>query len=424
MNPRILVIAHNHPDLHPGGTEIFAHDLFNGYKRAGCEALFIGATHDIHRTRRPGTSFQAVNDQPDEMLFWAGHFDRFSMSQTDLYAVAADFTELLENFRPDIVHIHHLVLFGIELPMLIRKVLPDCRIVMTLHDYYSICPHDGLMINRETRKPYLQADPIGRNCGIENIAPDRFAMRGVNIRNHLRTVDLFLAPSDFLRERYVEWGIEPSRIEVMANGRPKVRPARKRDQGLSGPNVFGYFGNFNPWKGADVLLEACGLLADDSAADAVDFEMRFHGAAPFQSDAFNQRIDTLFDRAGSNVIRLGAYDRAQIPELMARVDWVVVPSIWWENAPLVIQEAFQHGRPVICSNIGGMAEMVRDGHDGIHVRPDDPGDLARVLRDCATNPKLWKKLSGNVRPPADIDTVAQAHLSRFRNLIRPDFVAA
>ncbi len=421
MNPRILVLAHNHPDLHPGGTEIFAHDLFNAYKRAGCEALFVGATNDVHRARRPGTSFQAVNDSDDELLFWAGHFDRFNMSQTDLYAVVPAITELLENFRPDVVHIHHLVLFGIELPMLIRRVLPDCKIVMTLHDYYQICPHDGLMIHRETRQRYLAADVSGEKCGLSGITPDQFAMRTVNIRNHLRVVDLFLSPSRFLRERYIEWGIDPHKIEVIHNGRPAVRAMRRREHGTGVmPNVFGYFGNLNPWKGADVLLEAARKLIKDD----VDFELRIHGGAPFQTAAFNDKIDRLFEQTNSRVVRLGAYDRADIPELMAAVDWVVAPSIWWENAPLVIQEAFQHNRPVITSNIGGMAEMVRDGMDGVHVRPDDPAALARIMAECASNPKLWKKLSGNVRAPANIDDVAQIHLSRFRNLIRPDFVAA
>ena len=66
---------------------------------------------------------------------------------------------------------------------------------------------------------------------------------------------------------------------------------------------------------------------------------------------------------------------------MARIDWVVVPSIWWENGPLVILEAFQHGRPVICSDIGGMSEKVTDGVNGLHFRRGDPRDLAR--RDAA-----------------------------------------
>ncbi|HAI31781.1 MAG TPA: glycosyl transferase [Thalassospira sp.] len=421
MNPRIMVLAHNHPDLHPGGTEIFAHDLFQAYKRAECDALFVGATNDVHRERRPGTSFQAINDAGDEMLFWAGHFDRFNMSQTDLYAVAPDFTRLLKNWAPDVVHIHHLVLWGIELPMLIRRVLPNCRIVMTLHDYYQICPNDGLMIHRDTKTRYTKADVTGRLCGLEGFTADQHAMRAVNLRNHLRAVDHFISPSNFLRDRYIEWGIDPDRISVINNGRPPVPAAPKREIGTAGmPNVFGYFGNLNPWKGADILLEASEILT----ADAVDFNLRIHGAALYQTDEFTSRITDLIAQSGPQVQHVGAYQREDISDLMARVDWVVVPSIWWENAPLVIQEAFQHGRPVITSSIGGMAEMVRNAHDGIHVRPDDPAELARVMKDCATNPKLWKKLSGHVRSPAAIDDVAQEYLAMFRRMVRPDFVAA
>jgi hypothetical protein len=76
---------------------------------------------------------------------------------------------------------------------------------------------------------------------------------------------------------------------------------------------------------------------------------------------------------------------------MADVDWVVVPSIWYENAPLVIQEAFQHGKPVICSDIGGMAEAVTDGVDGLHFRAGSAGALSDTLLRAATTPGLWSR---------------------------------
>ena len=103
---------------------------------------------------------------------------------------------------------------------------------------------------------------------------------------------------------------------------------------------------------------------------------------------------------------------------MAAVDWVIVPSIWWENAPLVIQEAQQQGRPVIVSGIGGMAEMVKHGANGLTVSPDDPIDLARAMRQAASDPDLWRRLSANATQPPTIDAVAGEYLSLFGALAR------
>ena len=83
---------------------------------------------------------------------------------------------------------------------------------------------------------------------------------------------------------------------------------------------------------------------------------------------------------------------------MANVDWVVVPSRWWENSPLVIQEAFMHKRPVICSRIGGMGEKVTHGVDGIHFIAGDPADLAEQIRVAASTPGLWEQLRDGISP--------------------------
>ncbi len=96
MTTRILVVAHNHPSFHPGGTEIFAHDLFREFRsRPGVEALFLAGTNRIHRDPRPGTNFQAAGSAPDEIVMWSGHFDRFYLSQVDAYGVVPDLVNLL-----------------------------------------------------------------------------------------------------------------------------------------------------------------------------------------------------------------------------------------------------------------------------------------------------------------------------------------
>jgi len=86
---------------------------------------------------------------------------------------------------------------------------------------------------------------------------------------------------------------------------------------------------------------------------------------------------------------------------------------------MVIQEAFTAGRPVICSNIGGMAEKVRHGASGIHFRVNSPADLASRLEECATNPELWKRLCAGVPKPPTIDQTVDQLLSLYRRSTSP-----
>jgi glycosyltransferase involved in cell wall biosynthesis len=102
---------------------------------------------------------------------------------------------------------------------------------------------------------------------------------------------------------------------------------------------------------------------------------------------------------------------------MARIDWVVVPSIWWENSPLVIQEAFLHGRPVICSDIGGMAEKVADDIDGLHFRRGDAEHLATVMQRAVEAPGLWERLRAGIRPVHRMDDHVVWLSSLYRELM-------
>lgn len=419
MKKRILVAAHNHPALHPGGTEIFAHDLFRAYQQAGHEALFLGATNQTHRQVRPGTSFQAIGPEGDEVLLWSGHFDRFFMSQIDLYGVVPDLTELLRDFRPDVVHIHHLLLLGAEFPHIVRRTLPDCRIVMTLHDYYPLCHHDGLMVRTSGKELCHKSSPDRCHSCFKDIPLDRFVLREQHLKALLRTVDRFISPSQFLRQRFIDWGLNGDQIDVIANGLPPRDAPSRKGQPENDRPVFGYFGNLNPWKGTSVLLEAARQLIDEG----LRFELRVHGGAPFQADSFKDEIARLFKKTAPSVQQRGAYRREDIGELIAAVDCTIVPSIWWENAPLVIGEAQSQRKPVIASNIGGMAEMVQDGVNGITVSPNDPRALAAAMRRMAESPDLRRRLSANARKPNDIDTTARRYLTLI-DAIEPRETAA
>ena len=137
-----------------------------------------------------------------------------------------------------------------------------------------------------------------------------------------------------------------------------------------------------------MALRASARLSRAGVAHA----MTLHGGTAHQApDVLAEFGDALLSAPDAR--HQGAYHRVDLPRLMAAVDWVVVPSLWWENAPLVIQEAFLHRRPVICADIGGMAEMVRDGVDGLRFAVGDSAELAEAMRRAADEPDLWQRLA-------------------------------
>ena len=415
---RVLYICHNHPALHPGGSEIFAHDLFSELKAEGSvEAMFLACTNKLHRAQRPGTNFQTIGRSSDEMVLWTGHFDRFYMSQIDLQGIVPELSNLLLSFKPDVVHFHHTLLIGVEILHLVKRLLPQAKLILTLHDYYAICANDGQMVKTQNHELCHKASPDACHKCFPDVRPDQFLLRSKHIANMLALVDRFVSPSRFLIDRYVAWGLPADRISLVRNGRPvgDIEPPRQLPAGGS-RDQFGYFGNVSPYKGTMVAIRAAQLLAESGEKD---FALRVHGGMPFQTDEFRQRYETAARKDPHHVREMGPYDTAEMPKLLGDVDWVVVPSIWWENAPLVIQEAHAHCRPVICSGIGGMAEMVRDGVDGLHFRAGDPVSLMQTMARAIGEPGLWERLVTGIGEPRTIAACAGEHMALYRDLFAP-----
>ena len=210
-------------------------------------------------------------------------------------------------------------------------------------------------------------------------------------------------------------GIPEEKIRVLDYGRVRQpeAPARELRNGEA-RSRFGYFGQLNPYKGVLVLLKALRLLEDD----ARHVHLFLHGAnLDLQTDEFKKSFQRLVAQCEENVTVMPEYQAEEIPSLMEAVDWVVIPSIWWENSPLVIQEAFMHKRPVICGNIGGMAEKVSNGVDGLHSRVNDPRDLASKMLSAANTPGLWEKLRNGIEPVFSIEEATRAHVALYTALL-------
>jgi len=397
---RVLYVLHNHPAHHPGGAEVYALELYEAMTASeNVEPLLVARMRpgpQSERWVRPGTPFFRVPGDSNQyfVLTDQKNFDFFNMTSRDRSLYSRHFANFLDAYQPDLVHFQHTLFLGYDLVSQVHRQLPDVPMVYTLHEYLPICHRDGQML-RTSGELCTHATPLRCNQCFPRTSPANFYLRERFIKSHLEHVDLFLAPSRFLLERYVDWGIPRERIRFEDYGRlpvdlPKPAPGREGHA----RNRFGFFGQISHYKGAALLVEAMRLLADQG----LDAHLRLHGAnLELQPEEFRQEFSQLMEETkGGNVSYLGPYDRSELPRLMEEIDWVVVPSLWWENSPLVIQEAFLHGRPVICAGIGGMAEKVEDGVNGLHFTAGDAVGLAEKLLEAATTDGLWQRLRDGI----------------------------
>ena len=405
---KAMVIAHAHPDFSVGGGEIAAYNLFLTLRaRSGHDnAIFLARSdspsqpHGSIMLRRPG-----------EYLWRQDISDWFRLRTQNLNSLMGAFREFLKTERPNVVLLHHYVHIGVDVLREIKLTLPDCILIVTLHEYAAICHRNGQMVKNGTKKLcYRETLEDCSRCFPER-SPQDFWLRKHYIQKHFEYADAFVSPSEFLRRRYIEWGIPAEHIVVIENGQPPSLAPNSGPLGARLKTRFGFFGQITEYKGVEILLQAIHLLTNEIRAKTM-FEI--HGAnLESQGQWFQDLIETLRKPLiiEGSLRWVGPYEPTELAQRMSKVDWVIVPSIWWENSPLVIQEAFANGKPVICAGIGGMAEKVRDGGDGLHFEVRNPLDLAETLVRAVCEPQLLQKLKTNVRTPPSFEKCAEAYLA-------------
>jgi glycosyltransferase involved in cell wall biosynthesis len=393
---KVLYVLHNHPALSPGGTEAYAMQVYERLRESGpFEPILLARASEENSGRfaaHLGTPFVPIGDDPNQFLFFVEpeQYDIFFMRSKDK-SLVKPLAAFLRAHAPDVVHFQHTLFMGSDLISTVRRTLPRAPIVYTLHEYTAICHHYGQMVRTTGEGLCSESSPRRCNQCFPEHSPQEFFLRSRFIQGQFNNVDLFIAPSRFLLERYVDWGIPRDRIRHEEHGFPPVvapppAPGSRR-------NRFGFFGVLTPFKGVDVLLRAMEMLGP-----TFDGHLWIHGANyQHQPEDTRAELERLFDATRQTVTNAGPYDHdADLTRLMSEIDWVVVPSIWWENAPLVIMEAFQRGRPVICSDVGALAEKVRHDVDGLHFSVGSPGALAATLDGAVRWPALWERLHEGV----------------------------
>lgn len=398
----ILQVIHGYPPRFNAGSEV--------YTQALCHEL--AKVHDVHVFSRYEDPFAADYTMIEEAdaLNARVRLHLINLPRTrDRYrhrGVDERFTELIEQIKPDIVHIGHLN--HLSTSLVERAANEGIPVVYTLHDFWLMCPRGQFMQTHAASGDELwalcdgQADEkCAERCyahefsgSVEGRQEDveawtRWVSRRMeHIRGIVEKIDGFIAPSETLAAQFREsFPGHCSKLRVQPYGFDRGRLSG-RDRRAEAEFCFGYIGTHKPAKGIHLLIEAFGKLGAGP-------RLRIWGRRAKDTEALEVLASQLPRAVYERIEWRGEYQNVDIVnEVFDEVDAIVVPSIWLENSPLVIQEALQTRVPVITADAGGMAELVRHEVNGLLFKHRSSSSLAEQMQCLLDNPELSRKLGG------------------------------
>ncbi len=437
---RVLYVIHDFLPRHAAGSQVYAFDLAKSVRSRGHEVSFFTTEIrpgdpplSIRRHEVAGLPVCEVAQKTEARRL----SDSFGCPELEgLFAAE------VEALKPDVIHYHHLIHLSLRLPERVGK-RPQ---VFTLHDYWLTCPRGGQRLDwngeiceqvdlskcaRCLSNFYSDISLPGRLAEqAEALAASffpappfggllrRFAREAVKkspaflglppkhdekeclsdleerweLVSHLfKRIDRFVAPSRFLADRLREAGLPPEKLLVSDYGFADGLKAAPKASSL--PLRVGYMGTLVPHKGLHVLVEAFAHLKEVPAKLSLFGDP---GAFPSYTALLRAKAKNL------PVSFEGGFDPAKRTEILAKIDLLVLPSIWWENSPLTIHEAFLAKIPVLVPRLGAFPELVREEIDGLFYEPGDPQSLAAQIRSFCENENLRNKLRSD---PARVKSI-------------------
>lgn len=453
---RIVHVSHELPPYELAGTAIYTLNIAKAQSEKEDVSVFARLqdtkvdpyrVHDEQRDRLHVRFFNRAD------LDWVP----LEKSYTD-DRVARLFAEYLDEKKPDVVHFQHVVGLGTGVFEVARAKAK--KVVMTLHDFWAMCPMGQRMCYTDYaicdpidfkkcgpcvfgagwkdpdptgeihsggrgwgayfkeayrarytstpglkgRKPLAYAHAAAKTAAAfaagraPEVRDDRgptanpFVKRFRDLQDALNKCDLLITPSAFLRDEFIaKFDVPPHRIVHSSNGMdfsyvrelPKTPSPRLR---------FGFMGSIIKTKGVHVVVDAF-LRA---VMGRNDVELHVYGAPNRWSGDY---LEDLKRRAAHcpYVHFHGRYDNKKVSEVLQTMDVLILPSIWFENAPLTLNEAAMSRTPILVSDRGGMLEFVQANEYGWTFKLGDPVDLASKMTRLANDRSLLPQLSG--RPP-------------------------
>lgn len=421
---RVMLVMYGWADA-GGGTMLpraFAHEL----RASGAEVSVVYAAarpepdlpaYGLKRHEEDGVALFGVCNRPARFMDLTA-----PEREIDDPAIARTFAALLDERRPDVVHFWNLHNLGMSLPGACRaRGIPT---VLSSNNYWSICPRLYLVSERlETCDgPGDDGTKCERCLGTAGKAAAFAARREAGVRMLRDGIDVHLAVSERVRYYHIANGDDPAHVRVLRQEPPGVTAIWERagsrraiETALRRPLRIGFLGSVMAHKGVHVLAQALQALP----AGAVEAVALGDVAADYR--AVLQRLDP-----AGRLHLFGRYHPEQLPELLATLDVVVVPSLWDDCAPFVVAEALAARCPVIATDAGGMPDFVEHESNGLLFPLGDAAALAECIASFVRDPTQLGRMQAAIDPPrglpvfvGDVVAVYDELIGRTGRVTRP-----
>jgi glycosyltransferase involved in cell wall biosynthesis len=393
----VLLVNNLYPPIMAGGAELVVAYLAEGLVARGHRATVV-STCGPEMEPYPAETRNGVDVLRffPRNMYWSFAREGQSPMRRALWHLrdawnrdaARRFRSILADARPDIVHTH--VIDGFSASIWRRARRRSVPVVHTAHDYHLICPR-AFLLTRDWRiceRPAL-------HCR---------AYRAW----HLHTaadIDLFVSPSEFLLDKHREAGLAVRQTAVVRNGIPTPSPPT-RNTGRDAR--FLLLCRLTEEKGVRVVLDAVRRLPPD-----LDFELTIAGRGPLESVAREAA------EADRRIRFAGFVQNGEKDALLSNASHLLIPSLWYENAPVAVVEAAAYGIGLIGSRIGGIPELVNEGSTGFLFEPGDAARLATIMHRLATGKIALQGLKEATQAVAErhaIGPMIEAYLRHYHAL--------
>lgn len=370
--------------------------VHNQYRQAGGEDAVVAEEYALLKRNRLSVElYQRYNEQINDTPQLRVAVDTLWSRQT-----VEEISALIERFQPDVIHAHNT--FPLISPSLYYAAAKyRVPVVQTLHNFRLFCVQAMFMREGKVCEDCLGTLPwrgVVRRCYRDSMAQSAavVSMQGLHrlLGSYRYKVTRYIALNQFCRDKFIEAGLPAERISVKPNFIDLPAPAELYRSGAL------FVGRLSAEKGIGVLAQAAKLYPQ-----AV---IGVIGSGPQQ-----QQIEGIH-----NLYQLGWQQPTAIYEQMERATYLVMPSVWYENFPRTLVEAFACGLPVIASRLGAMAELVRDGETGLLFEPGNAQDLADKMRWADAHPEAMRSMGNAARLEYEQKFTSSINFSQLMNIYR------